>query len=208
MFPLGSISRSHQDRTTWARPLDWATNWEEWDLKALLTGLLKSTLRWRKDGEQTKTRCKRMMLRGKPHDRIMLLTVIPEHGTERTEQREPARRHLTQLDVTHWMGSGAAAHVRWGDETQTLHLHRLQLSPTPQQLWFHQLGVDGGPVRNRLTTLLQCDVRSDVWSSSVIMHYIQKRCTLYYCKKEVSLIQKWCLWFFLLHLFIYCIFLK
>lgn len=47
ILPLGSMSRSHQDRTTWARPPDRATNWDEKEWKALLTGLLKSTLWWK-----------------------------------------------------------------------------------------------------------------------------------------------------------------
>lgn len=51
MLPLGSISMSHQDRTTWARPPVWAANRQEWDWNALLTGLLKSTLRREEEGD-------------------------------------------------------------------------------------------------------------------------------------------------------------
>lgn len=78
-----------------------------------------------------------------------------EHGAERTQRGEAARRHLAQLDVAHRMSSGTAADIGRRDHPGTLHLHRLQLSPAPQQLRLHQLGVDGGPVRDRLTTLLQ-----------------------------------------------------
>lgn len=82
-------------------------------------------------------------------------TVKPEHGADRTQRSEAARRHLAQLDVAHRMSSGTVDHVRGGGKMGTADLHRLQLSPAPQQLRFHQLGVDGGPVGDGLTTLLK-----------------------------------------------------
>lgn len=79
----------------------------------------------------------------------------PEHGADRAQWSEAARRHLAQLDVAHRVSSGTVDHVRRGDKLGPADLHRLQLSPAPQQLRFHQLGIDGRPVGNCLTALLR-----------------------------------------------------
>lgn len=84
-----------------------------------------------------------------------LLAVEPEHGADGTQRGEATRGHLAQLDVAHRMSPGAADHVGRGHEAGPPDLHRLQLGPTPQQRRFHQLGVDGGAVGDRLTVLLK-----------------------------------------------------
>lgn len=147
MDPLGSMSRSHQDKTAWARPLDWATNWEEWAWKALLTGLLKSTLKGKDDSQRG------MWITADAYEQVSHF--LREHGADGTQRGEAGRRHLAQLDVTHRVSSGTPAHCGRRDQPGPLHLNWLQLSPAPQKLRLHQPGVDGGPVWDGLAALLQ-----------------------------------------------------
>lgn len=86
---------------------------------------------------------------------MTLVAVEPEHGADRAQWSEAARRHLAQLDVAHRVSSSTVDHVRRGDKLGPTNLYWLQLSPTPQQLRFHQLGIDGRPVGNCLTALLK-----------------------------------------------------
>lgn len=84
-------------------------------------------------------------------------TLLPEHGAERTQRGEAAGGDLAQLDVTNRVSAGTAADGGRRDQTGPLHLRWLQLGPAPQQLRLHQLGVDGGPVRHRLTARLRTE---------------------------------------------------
>lgn len=147
MDPVGSMSRSHQDKTAWARPLDWATNWEEWAWKALLTGLLKSTLKGKDDSQRG------MWITADAYEQVS--PFLREHGADGTQRGEAGRRHLAQLDVTHRVSSSTPAHCGRRDQPGPLHLNWLQLSPAPQKLRLYQLGVDGGPVRDGLAALLR-----------------------------------------------------